>query len=158
MSRSKREQNKTGNGKPFFAVLSVEPPHDPNVAPEQYMRNYEPARLKLRENVAHVPRVEDRARRELAGYYAQIENLDWNYGRVIAALQDSGLLWNTHVMFFADHGEMAGSHGMFRKTNPYEEVDQHAHDHLQAGSRSMGNGERDESRCCRTMWTLRLLP
>jgi arylsulfatase A-like enzyme len=119
--KEQAEQNKDGNGKPFFAVLSVEPPHDPNVAPAQYMRNYEPAQLQLRENVAHVARVEDRARRELAGYYAQIENLDWNYGRVIAALQESGALWNTQVMFFADHGEMAGSHGMFRKTNPYEE-------------------------------------
>ncbi len=115
------EGNKDGNGKPFFAVLSVEPPHDPNVAPDAFMEHFAPARLELRKNVASVSRLEARARRELAGYYAQIENLDWNYGRVIAALENSGLLRNTHVLFFADHGEMAGSHGMFRKTNPYEE-------------------------------------
>lgn len=115
------EDNKEGRGKPFFAVLSVEPPHNPNVAPDQYMGHYEPATLKLRENVAKVASIEERARRELAGYYAQIENLDWNYGRVIRALEETGLIWNTHILFFADHGEMAGSHGMFRKTNPYEE-------------------------------------
>jgi arylsulfatase A-like enzyme len=60
-------------------------------------------------------------RQDLAGYYAMIENLDWNYGRVIATLKKTGLLENTHVFFFADHGDMHGSHGMYRKTNAYEE-------------------------------------
>lgn len=86
------------------------------------MRNYQPEKLELRTNVAHVARVQERTRRELAGYYAQIENLDWNYGRVVQALQDTGQLENTHIFFFADHGEMMGSHGMFRKVNPYEEA------------------------------------
>lgn len=113
-------QQKNG-GKPFFAVLSVQPPHNPNVAPAKYM-HYRPECLQLRPNVALAKSIEDRARRELAGYYAQIENLDWNYGRVVNALRDNGQLFNTHVLFFADHGEMAGSHGMFRKTNPYEEA------------------------------------
>lgn len=113
---------KNGQGKPFFAVLSVEPPHDPNVAPEQYMVHFQPERLKLRPNTAQVARVEERARRELAGYYAQIENLDWNYGRIVGALEDNKQLFNTHILFFADHGEMGGSHGMFRKVNPHEEA------------------------------------
>jgi arylsulfatase A-like enzyme len=86
------------------------------------MAHFQPERLKLRPNTARVKRVEERARRELAGYYAQIENLDWNYGRIIKALEDNGQLFNTHILFFADHGEMGGSHGMFRKVNPHEEA------------------------------------
>lgn len=113
---------KNGQGKPFFAVLSVEPPHNPNVAPEEYMVHFQPERLKLRPNTAQVARVEERARRELAGYYAQIENLDWNYGRIVKALEENKQLFNTHILFFADHGEMGGSHGMFRKVNPHEEA------------------------------------
>ncbi|HEY3938139.1 MAG TPA: sulfatase [Bryobacteraceae bacterium] len=116
------EAKKNGHGKPFFAVLSVQPPHDPFVAPAKFMANYEAAKLELRPNTAHVTRVTERARTELAGYYAQIENLDWNYGRIIQALTDTGQLENTHVFFFADHGDSLGSHGMFRKVNPYEEA------------------------------------
>ena len=115
-------EHKEGKGKPFFAVLSVQPPHDPYVAPAKYMANYNPEQIHMRANVALVSRVESQARRELAGYYAMIENLDWNYGRIIQALTETGLLTNTHVLFFADHGDMHGSHGMFRKTNPYDEA------------------------------------
>ena len=106
---------------PFFAALSVQPPHDPYVAPERFMANYNPERLLMRPNVAHAARIEKQARRELAGYYAMIENLDWNYGRIVKALEETGQLDNTHILFFSDHGDMHGSQGMFRKTNPFEE-------------------------------------
>ncbi len=55
------------------------------------------------------------------GYYAQIENLDWNVGRIREALAENGLTENTHIVFFSDHGDMHGSHGQFRKTSPWEE-------------------------------------
>ena len=80
-----------------------------------------PAALTLRANVPDIPRVVEKARRELAGYYAMIENLDWNVGRIRAALEQAGLAHNTHIIFFSDHGDMHGSHGQFRKTNPWEE-------------------------------------
>ena len=107
---------------PFFAVLSVQPPHDPYMAPENVRRRYHAGDIELRPNVPAVKHVVDRARRDLAGYYAMIENLDWNVGRVIDALRKTGLLDNTHVIFFSDHGDMHGSHGQFRKTGPYEEA------------------------------------
>ncbi len=108
--------------KPFFAVLSVQAPHDPYVAPAEWMSKYNPEALQLRPNVATIPEVRTRARQDLAGYYAMIENIDWNYGRVIQKLEETELLENTHVLFFSDHGDMHGSHGLFRKTNPYEEA------------------------------------
>ena len=112
-----------GNGpQPFFAVLSVQPPHNPHVAPPEYARRHDPGHVILRPNVPAVPRISEQARAELAGYYAQIENLDWNVGRVMAALRDLGLEGTTHVVFFSDHGDMHGSHGYIRKSSPWEEA------------------------------------
>jgi len=51
-----------------------------------------------------------------------IENLDWNVGRVMQALEETGLRDATHLLFFSDHGDMHGSHGQFRKTCPWEEA------------------------------------
>ena len=119
--KDKAEEQKQKKDQPFFAVLSVQPPHNPYVAPPEFQRNYNGEKLKFCPNVARTPRVLERVRRELPGYYAMIENVDWNYGRVIQTLMDLGLYDNTHVMFFSDHGDSHGSHGMFFKTNPYEE-------------------------------------
>ncbi len=120
-----RQRAEAGNtpdeASPFFAVLSVQPPHDPYLAPAEDMARHNPARLTLRPNVPPVPRVEEVARRELAGYYAQIENLDRNVGRIREALFETGIHENTYIVFFSDHGDMHGSHGMHRKTCPYEE-------------------------------------
>lgn len=107
--------------RPFFAVLSVQPPHNPHIAPEETMRNYSAEEIELRPNVPPVDRVRKAAREELAGYYAQIENLDNNVGRVLDYLEKSGRRENTHVIFFSDHGDMHGSHGYLRKSSPWEE-------------------------------------
>ena len=115
------ERTNGATAKPFFAVMSVQPPHDPYVAPERFMANYNPQRIELRPDVAHAAGMERQVRRDLAGYYAMIENLDWNYGRVVRALEQTGLLPDTHIFFFADHGDMHGSHGMLRKICPFEE-------------------------------------
>jgi arylsulfatase A-like enzyme len=112
---------RSGKGKPFFGCLSVQPPHDPYVAPEEYMSRYNPARIELRPNVPRVARMEATARRDLAGYYAMIENWDANIGRLRRALEESGIAFRTHLMAFSDHGDMHGSHGMFRKMTVHEE-------------------------------------
>ena len=119
---------------PFFAVLSVEPTHNPYIAPAEYMSHYNAEQIQLRPNVplhAAVPahsrdRIEpvsiaERARQELAGYYAQQECWDANIGRVVDELAKHGMLDNTHIMIFADHGDSHGSNGQFLKTNPLEE-------------------------------------
>jgi arylsulfatase A-like enzyme len=120
--RERAQEAKAGAGaKPFFAGLSVQPPHDPYVAPADFMGRYNSAKLELRHNMAQVDDIISTARRDLAGYYAMIENWDWNIGRIREVLNETGLADNTHLMIFADHGDMHGSQGMFRKTNPYEE-------------------------------------
>ena len=112
---------RAGNGKPFFAVCSVQPPHDPYVAPPEYRARWSAGNIQFRTNVPAVASVRSRAARELAGYYAMLENLDVNLGRVINALHDEGLFFNTHLLFFSDHGDMLGSQGQFRKMTAYEE-------------------------------------
>ncbi len=112
---------KEGKAKPFFACLSVQPPHDPYGAPEAYMARYNPRRLELRPNVPRGGPLEAQVRRDLAGYYAMIENWDHNIGRLRAALDQAGIAFRTHLMVFSDHGDMHGSHGMLRKMTPHEE-------------------------------------
>ncbi len=119
--RQRGAQRQAGRNQPFFAVLSVQPPHDPYVAPREYMDRHTPGEIDLRPNVPDVGDLRDRARRGLAGYYAQIENLDANLGRIRDALVEADLADDTYVMFFADHGDMHGSQGCFFKSVPYEE-------------------------------------
>jgi len=114
-------ENDAGKARPFFAVLSVQPPHNPYVAPAEWMERHTPGSVQLRANVPEIRRIIEKARRDLAGYYAMIENLDWNLGRIMQALAANGMYENTHIIFFSDHGDMHGSHGMTHKTNPYEE-------------------------------------
>ena len=119
--KERGEEAKTGKRKPFFAALSVQPPHNPYVAPKQYLDRYHADQLQLRPNVPPITKVLATARRDLAGYYAMLENWDDNVGRIRQALSDAGLSLNTHIMLFSDHGDMHGSHGMYRKAKPFEE-------------------------------------
>ena len=115
-------EERAENEAPFFAVLSAQPPHNPYIAPAEWMGRHTPEGVQLRPNVPQVDWVRERARRELAGYYGMIENLDWNVGRLMKALRARGLYDQTHIVFFSDHGDMHGSHGQFLKTSPWEEA------------------------------------
>ena len=115
------EEKGEQKNEPFFAVLSVQPPHNPYVAPAEFLAKHNPAQIELRPNVPEIDPVQARARRELAGMYAMIENLDWNVGRIMNALKANSLDRDTFVIFFSDHGDMHGSHGQFLKTSPWEE-------------------------------------
>lgn len=50
-----------------------------------------------------------------AAYYAMIELIDDNVGRMLQALEDTGQRENTLVIFTSDHGEMLGDHGLVLK-------------------------------------------
>lgn len=107
---------------PWFSVVSVEPPHDPyDQAPEAYSAHYDPADVQLRPNVPRGGEIEERARRELSGYYAHIEATDAAIGRLLRELAEAGMAEDTLVFFFSDHGDLLGSHGQQKKTSPLEE-------------------------------------
>ncbi len=113
-----RIEARKDSDRPFFMVISVQPPHWPNIAPPAH-RKYQAQKLDLRPNTPSY--MEQKARTSLAGYYGQIDNIDWNMGRLTQSLQDSSLLDDTQIMFFADHGDQMGSQGLFGKCVPYEE-------------------------------------
>ena len=105
---------------PFFAVLSVQPPHGPNVPPTNPSYGaprIHPAAIRLHPNVPASPAAQERARFRLAGYYPMIENLDYNIGRIRQALTQMGVDRDTYVVFFSDHGDMMG------QPRPVREID-----------------------------------
>ena len=55
------------------------------------------------------------ARTLQAAYYAMIELIDDQVGRVLDALRESGQADDTLVIFTSDHGEMLGDHGLIQK-------------------------------------------
>jgi len=104
--------------RPFFQVVSVEPPHPPFVAPEADERRLAEREMELRPNV---PGADDGLLDDLRSYYAMVENLDRNVGRLLEALDEEDLREDTVVVFLSDHGEMLGSHGRRAKQHPHEE-------------------------------------
>jgi len=50
-----------------------------------------------------------------AAYYAMIELIDDNVGRLLEELERTGQCRNTLVIFMSDHGEMMGDHGLVLK-------------------------------------------
>ena len=54
-------------------------------------------------------------------YCRLTESVDAQIGRVITALEESGLMENTIIVFTSDHGEMGGSHGFITKSVMFEE-------------------------------------
>lgn len=117
------EGERESDYQPFFASLSVQPPHSPYVPPHEpaYGPPKNPAEVQLRRNVPQVPWLEEQARLDIAGYSAMVENLDWNVGRILAALRQLGIDEETWIVFFSDHGDMLGSHGHWEKSAPWEE-------------------------------------
>ncbi len=105
---------------PLYLVLSIEPPHFPLEVPEAF-RRLAPDQLTLRPNCDDTPE----RRRQIADYYAMVENLDWNIGRLLDALDELPAFHGerTCLSYISDHGELMGSHGIFcRKEYPYEEA------------------------------------
>ena len=102
--------------------ISVEPPHDPFIAPDDLQQIWEEKEIRLPPNFA----AKDQQERELfirsrKRYYAMVENLDQNVGRMVEFLRCQALAENTIILFVSDHGELNGSHGLHAKQWPYEE-------------------------------------
>jgi arylsulfatase A-like enzyme len=106
---------------PFVLFLSWGPPHDPyQTAPEEYCQIYaDPSVIYLRPNVPEPLR--EKARQELAGYYAHIAALDNCVGDLLGTIKECGIEENTIFVFTSDHGDMLHSHGQTKKQKPWDE-------------------------------------
>lgn len=104
------------NDDPFCVFLSWGVPHHPyRLAPQRYLDMYDPAAIEGRPNCPDVPRD------DLWGYYAQTTFLDDQLERLLDALDELGLRDDTIVVFSSDHGDMHGSHGVYKKQWPWNE-------------------------------------
>jgi arylsulfatase A-like enzyme len=106
---------------PFFLFLSWGPPHAPyHTAPEHCRALYpKTSEIQLRPNVPDD--LKEKARRDIAGYYAHIAALDDCIGELWRSLKENGLEDNTILIFTSDHGDMLYSHGQVKKQKPWDE-------------------------------------
>lgn len=132
---------------PFFLAVGFANPHVPWISPKKYWDLYEPSKFKLATNeftpkgapdfaatsgndfywYRDVPQVtgdklpEEFKRQCLHGYFAAISYVDAQVGRLMAALDETGLTKNTIVVFWSDHGYYMGEHTWWgAKHNNYE--------------------------------------
>lgn len=105
--------------KPFLCYLQWGPPHNPYVAPPEYMNLYDPEGLHMRSNWQPDTRLG--SRNDIAGYYAAITFIDDEIGRILKVLEETGQVDNTIILLTSDHGDMLGSQGKYLKRKPWEE-------------------------------------
>src|SRR5262249_54730126 len=122
----------------LFLHVNFTAPHDPLHWPPGREGRYRAAGMKLPANfrpehpfdhgniqgrdelIVPAPRREADLRAERAVYYALVESLDAQLGRILRALSDRGELERTIVVFTSDQGLALGSHGLMGKQNNYE--------------------------------------
>ena len=111
---------KSKSDKPFLLMLSWGPPHAPyQTAPEKYRQMYSPSDIEIRPNVPD--KLREKARKDIAGYYAHITALDDCMKEILESVEKSGIEENTIFVFTSDHGDMLYSHGNVKKQQPWDE-------------------------------------
>ncbi|HOK04180.1 MAG TPA: sulfatase-like hydrolase/transferase [Victivallales bacterium] len=113
---------------PFFLWCSFSKPHPPLDPPEPYYSMYrncpipKPIFGDWSENDVPIPMKRHREswsediippeiiREARAAYYGLITQIDYNIGRIFAALQDFKMFNETLIIFTSDHGDFLGDH------------------------------------------------
>ena len=119
------------NDFPWFLGVHFVGPHDPFGPPSEYADRWrdaevpEPVSSDLSDRAEWIQRRQadlppERVRVNRRQYAAAIEAIDDAVGQVIAALERSGSMENTYIVFTADHGEMLGDLGLWQKHVPYD--------------------------------------
>jgi len=128
--------------KPWALFVGMVSPHFPLVAPERF---FEPYPLHAIEHSKMLPSdgyewhpwiaareafmgqdhffdgQPERRKLAIASYYALCSFMDENMGRVLKALESSGQLDNTIVVYTSDHGDNIGQRALWGKSNLYKE-------------------------------------
>jgi arylsulfatase A-like enzyme len=126
-------------GQPWLLETHFVDPHDPYFPLKRYLDHYDPRSIPVAKNLhdtfENKPGLNKREagiwgtvseadyQQSRACYYAFIEQLDGQIGRLLHALEESGQANNTIVVFTTDHGDLCGNHHMWLKGwMPYEET------------------------------------
>jgi arylsulfatase A-like enzyme len=112
-----------GGEKPFFLMLSINPPHwQWDDAPEEFVKLYPESRLPRRPNVTDPKYKEGNEKLYYQHYHAHITAVDHQLGRLMDAVKNLGLDENTVIVYTSDHGSSFGSNGVSSKANPFDEA------------------------------------
>lgn len=137
-----REQGVKDAGKPWILFVSFVAPHFPLTAPPEHYYRYWNRELPMpklyaREQRPRHPYLEDYrstfcyddffesaedVKKAVSGYFGLVSYVDENIGKVLAALEDTGLAASTTVMYTSDHGDNLGARGLWGKSTMYEEI------------------------------------
>lgn len=128
------------NGSPWFMGLGYLRPHLPHVAPARFFDMYKLSEIEpivnppgdrddipLASEIAIKTRANDMRMNEadkkeaIRAYYASVSYMDWQVGRVLAALEKSNRRNKTIVLFWGDHGWHLGEHHRWHKRSLFEE-------------------------------------
>ena len=121
---------------PFFLKVSFARPHSPYDPPARFMRQYDHAdipnaavgdwadrnraRSSDRPDLWHGDLGAEQVHCSRQGYYANVQFIDEQVGRILETLQRRGFYEETLIVFFSDHGDMLGDHHLWRKCYAYE--------------------------------------
>ena len=123
---------------PFFIGCGFSKPHSPLEAPQRFFEMFDVNAIELPVDFAAKPTVPKgfpagsirpknadlfigrdastaEARAMIHAYLASTAWMDWNVGRVLAALDELGLREKTIVVFWGDHGYQLGEKGKWSK-------------------------------------------
>ena len=123
--------------KPWVLFSSFISPHSPLIAPPEFYSMYSTKDIELSsKRVPYHPWIrawndcyrfdsyfesDEQRRIAIASYFALCSFLDSNVGKILSALEETGLAHNTRVIFVSDHGDNLGSRALWGKSTMYEE-------------------------------------
>jgi len=126
--------------KPWALYVGFVSPHFPLIAPQQWFDLYPedqvpwPAMYDPAERPRHPfidamrkclcfdePFDAPMVRRAIAAYFGLTSFLDDNIGRILRALEETGLAQDTRIVYSSDHGDNLGTRGLWGKSTMYEE-------------------------------------
>jgi arylsulfatase len=137
------------SGGPMFMEIGFPGPHPPYDPPQRYLDMYEGVDIPIpevdraeldgqplphasyrREMMTnnhdsvkwHDQPTAEQLRRLRKHYAANMTLIDEQVGRIVQALEDTGMLDNTVIVFTSDHGDNLGDHGHIQKWTFYEEI------------------------------------
>jgi arylsulfatase len=117
---------------PWFTFCSFVAPHHPFEAPADQIARYAAESIPLPERkcgvearfipapasdaIGELQRYPESIRRRIVHHYlASISLIDDNVGRLVEALEATGQMDDTLILFTSDHGEFLGNHDLLRK-------------------------------------------
>ena len=128
---------------PFFMGVGYLKPHLPFVAPQRFWDLYDPANIIIPDKnppegspslalnnsgellccyykFDSMPVSDQVARNLIHGYYAAVSYIDHEIGRLVNSLEELGLMDNTIIVIWGDHGWKLGNYGQWCKHTAFE--------------------------------------